>query len=45
LLILALPWYAKGHKDDTGVVTYPNAVQRSWPTVPMSHLADRPLSR
>jgi hypothetical protein len=25
LLLLVLPWYAKGHKDDKGVVTYPNA--------------------
>jgi uncharacterized protein YjbI with pentapeptide repeats len=25
LLLLVLPWYAKGHKDEKGVVTYPNA--------------------
>jgi hypothetical protein len=25
LLLLVLPWYAKGHKDKNGVVTYPNA--------------------
>jgi hypothetical protein len=25
LLLLVLPWYAKGHKDKGGVVTYPNA--------------------
>ena len=24
LLLLVLPWYAKGHKDERGVVTYPN---------------------
>ena len=25
LLLLVLPWYAKGHKNKTGVVTFPNA--------------------
>jgi hypothetical protein len=25
LLLLVLPWYGKGHKDDKGVITYPNA--------------------
>jgi hypothetical protein len=25
LLLLVLPWYAKGHKDKNDVVTYPNA--------------------
>ena len=25
LLLLVLPWYAKGHKDKNRVVTYPNA--------------------
>jgi hypothetical protein len=25
LLLLVLPWYAKGHKDKNGVVAYPNA--------------------
>src|SRR5690348_7568263 len=25
LLLLMLPWYAKGHKDKNSVVTYPNA--------------------
>lgn len=25
LLLLVLPWYAKGHKDKNGVVSYPNA--------------------
>jgi uncharacterized protein YjbI with pentapeptide repeats len=25
LQLLVLPWYAKGHKDEKGVVTYPNA--------------------
>src|ERR1700727_2730789 len=25
LLLLVLPWYAKGHKDKNGAVTYPNA--------------------
>jgi hypothetical protein len=25
LLLLVLPWYARGHKDEKGVVTYPNA--------------------
>jgi hypothetical protein len=24
-LLLVLPWYAKSHKDEKGVVTYPNA--------------------